>query len=50
MALEKQAVVSEAEAKETDKLVEKWTGLHAIRVAWLAAAFVTAFTGLLSMR
>lgn len=49
MALESQPQVSEAEGKETDELVTKWTGLHAIRVGWLAAAFVTSFTGLLSL-
>lgn len=49
MALEKQTAHSEAESKETDALVTKWTGLHAIRVGWLAAAMATSFVGLLSL-
>lgn len=49
MALEKQTVHSEAESKETDSLVTKWSGLHAIRVGWLAAATFTAYVGLVTL-
>lgn len=49
MSLEKQTVHSEAESKETDSLITKWTGLHAIRVGWLAAATVTAYVGLVAL-
>lgn len=49
MALQKQSVHSESEGKETDSLVEKWYGLHSIRVGWLASATAAAFTALLSL-
>jgi len=49
MALEKQESHSVSETDEADKLVEKWTMLHAVRVAWLTAATATAFTALVRL-
>jgi hypothetical protein len=49
MALEKQGSHSVLEADEVDKLVEKWTILHGVRVAWLAVATATAFTALIRL-